>query len=69
MRVEETFVIARTPEVVFDYVTADGGTTRMHAEGELKGVMKRFEGVARRLLARQFAAHHRNLRRNIELSQ
>jgi uncharacterized protein YndB with AHSA1/START domain len=142
MRVEETFVVARPPEVVFDYVTnpanlsswqtsnrsveqltdglpglgarfrertkpplgkefeqvteftefdrprrvrvhivegpypvdgtwafePDGDGTRVHfiAEGELKGLMKHFEPVARGALARQFAGYHRNLRQNLE---
>jgi uncharacterized protein YndB with AHSA1/START domain len=142
MRVEETFVIARPPEVVFDYVTnpanlsswqtrnrsveqltegppgrgsrfrertkpplgkeiemvteftefdrphrlcvhivegpypvdatwifePDGDGTRVHftAQGELTGLTKLFEPVASRLLARQFAGYHRNLRRNVE---
>jgi carbon monoxide dehydrogenase subunit G len=142
MRVEETFVVARPPEVVFDYVTnpanlsswqtanrsvqqltdgpprlgsrfrertkpplgkefeqvtqftafdrprrlhvhvvegpypvdgtwilePDGDGTRVHftAQGELTGLMKLLEPVARRLVARQFASYHRNLRRNVE---
>jgi uncharacterized protein YndB with AHSA1/START domain len=49
----------------------DGDGTRVHfvATGELSGLMKLFEPATRRLLARQFAAYHRNLRRNVERSQ
>jgi carbon monoxide dehydrogenase subunit G len=44
-----------------------GGTrVRFVAAGELVGLMKLFEPVAKRLLARQFAGYHRNLRQNIE---
>jgi uncharacterized protein YndB with AHSA1/START domain len=144
MRVEETFVVARPPEIVFDYVTnpanlsswqtsssvveqltdgpagpgarfhervkppvgkefeqvtefaefdrprrlhvhviegpypvdgtwlfePDGTGTRVHfiAEGEAKGLMKVLGPIAARLLARRFAAYHRNLRRNVEQS-
>jgi uncharacterized protein YndB with AHSA1/START domain len=142
MRVEETFAVARPPEVVFDYVTnpeklsawqtssrsvepltdgppgpgsrfrervkpqmgkefeqvtefteferphrvhvhivegpypvdgtwsfePDGDGTQVHfvAEGELTGLMKLFEPIARRAIARQFAGYHRNLRVNVE---
>jgi Polyketide cyclase / dehydrase and lipid transport len=36
------------------------------AEGELRGPMHYLEPIFKRLLARQFAAYHRNLRRNVE---
>jgi hypothetical protein len=46
----------------------DGEGTRAHfiADGELKGLMKLLEPVARRALARQFAGYHRNLHQNVE---
>lgn len=142
MRVDETFSVARSPEVVFDYVTdpskladwqtahtsveqltngppklgtrvrertkagpgqefeqivefvefdrprrlrvhvvegpypidgiwafeAEGDGTRVTftAEGELRGATRAFEPVFKRLIARQFAGYHRNLRRNVE---
>jgi uncharacterized protein YndB with AHSA1/START domain len=145
MRIEETFLVARSPEVVFDYVTnpanlsrwqtsnrvveqltegppgpgarfrervkpplgkafdqvtefaefdrprrldvhivegpypidgtwtfePDGDGTRVHfvAEGRRRGLMKMLGPAAPRLLARRFAAYHRNLRQNVELSQ
>jgi uncharacterized protein YndB with AHSA1/START domain len=36
------------------------------AEGELRGLMRFAEPVIRRLIARQFAEYHRNLRQNVE---
>ncbi len=36
------------------------------AEGELAGLAKLLEPILRRLLARQFAGYHRNLKRNLE---
>jgi uncharacterized protein YndB with AHSA1/START domain len=36
------------------------------AEGELSGVMKLIEPIAKRLMARQFTSYHRNLKRNVE---
>ena len=142
MHIEETFTVARSPEVVFDYVTdpsnlADwqtahttteqltdgppglgsrfrerlkppmsrefeqiteftefdrprlvrvhvvegqfpvdgtwsfepaGDGTRVHfvADGQLGGVMKLLEPVVSRVVARQFAGYHRNLRRIVE---
>lgn len=46
----------------------DGHGTRVRfiAEGELTGLLKLFEPIARLLLARQFAGYHRNLKQNIE---
>ena len=44
----------------------DGTRVRFLAEGELIGLMKLFEPVARRLLARQFAGYPRNLKQNLE---
>jgi uncharacterized protein YndB with AHSA1/START domain len=35
------------------------------AEGELRGPMRYLESIVKRLMARQFAAYHRNLRRNV----
>jgi uncharacterized protein YndB with AHSA1/START domain len=47
----------------------EGGTRlRFVAEGELKGLMRALKPIATRVLARQFAAYHRNLRRNLEAS-
>jgi hypothetical protein len=36
------------------------------AEGELRGAMRILEPILKLLMARQFAAYHRNLRRNVE---
>jgi uncharacterized protein YndB with AHSA1/START domain len=46
----------------------EGEGTKVHflAEGELTGLMKVFEPVARRATARQFAGYHRKLRENVE---
>ncbi len=46
----------------------DGDGTRVHfiAEGDLNGLMKLFEPVVRRALARQFAGYHKHLRQNLE---
>jgi uncharacterized protein YndB with AHSA1/START domain len=46
----------------------DGDGTRVHfvAEGELTGVMRVLEPLARRAMARQFVGYHRNLKRNVE---
>jgi carbon monoxide dehydrogenase subunit G len=46
----------------------DGAGTRVRfvAEGELRGAMRLLQPVAARMMARQFAAYHRNLRRNVE---
>ena len=46
----------------------DGEGTRVSftAEGELRGAMRAFEPAFKRLVARQFAGYHRNLRRNVE---
>ncbi len=44
----------------------DGTRVGFIAEGELTGLMKLLEPLARRLLARQFAGYHRNLKHNIE---
>ncbi len=46
----------------------EGAGTRVTftAEGELHGWMKLLAPVTTRLMARQFAGYHRNLRRNVE---
>jgi hypothetical protein len=45
-----------------------GDGTRVHfaAEGQLRGAMRLLQPITRRLIARQFAGYHRNLRRNVE---
>ena len=47
---------------------ADGAETRVDfvAEGELPGVPRLLEPFAKRLIARQMARHHQNLRRTLE---
>jgi len=47
---------------------ADGDRTRVSftAEGEMRGPMRVLEPIVKLLLARQFAAYHRNLCRNLE---
>ena len=48
---------------------AEGGTRlRFVAEGELSGPMRLLQPLAKRMLAKQFAAYHENLRRNLETS-
>jgi hypothetical protein len=46
----------------------EGAGTRVHfaAEGRLRGAMRLLEPVTGRVVARQFAGYHRNLRRNVE---
>ena len=46
----------------------DGAGTRVHfvAEGPLQGAMRLLAPVTRRVMARQFAGYHRNLRGNLE---
>jgi uncharacterized protein YndB with AHSA1/START domain len=44
----------------------DGTRVRFVAEGEMRGVMRILQPVAKLVLARQMAAYHRNLRRNLE---
>ena len=46
----------------------DGDGTRVHfvADGELRGVMRALQPVAKRFIARQMAGYHENLRRNVE---
>ena len=46
----------------------DGAGTRVNftADGELHGAMRIAQPLMKRLLARQFAGYHRNLRRQIE---
>ena len=39
---------------------------RFAAEGQLRGVMRLLGPVAARMMARQFAGYHRNLRHNVE---
>jgi uncharacterized protein YndB with AHSA1/START domain len=46
---------------------ADSGTrVRFVAEGELKGVMRALQPLAKRMLRKQFTAYHGNLARNLE---
>ena len=46
----------------------DGAGTQVHfvADGELRGVMRMLQPVAKLLIARQMSGHHENLRRNVE---
>ena len=45
----------------------DGGTrVRFAAEGQLSGAMRLLGPLVARMMARQFAGYHRNLRRNVE---
>jgi carbon monoxide dehydrogenase subunit G len=46
----------------------DGDGTRVHfvAEGPLPGPLRLLEPLGRRVLGRQFAGYHENLRRNLE---
>jgi uncharacterized protein YndB with AHSA1/START domain len=46
----------------------DGTGVRFVAEGELRGVMRLVQPVAKLILGRQMAGYHRNLRRNLETS-
>jgi uncharacterized protein YndB with AHSA1/START domain len=48
----------------------DGDGTRVHFIGtaELSGLMKLLQPIASRVMARQFAGYHRNLRQNLERS-
>jgi uncharacterized protein YndB with AHSA1/START domain len=50
------------------FASADGGGTRVHfvAQGELTGMMRLLSPIATRMIARQFAGYHENLRRNVE---
>jgi len=54
----------------WSFEPADGGT-RVHfvAEGALSGVMRILQPVAKRMIARQMAGYHQNLRRNVEAVQ
>ena len=47
---------------------AEGDGTWVHfvAEGELRGLMRVLQPVAKRAMARQMAGYHGNLRRNVE---
>ncbi len=49
----------------------DGAGTLVHfvAEGELRGAMRILQPVAKRMIARQMAGYHQNLRRNVEAVQ
>ena len=49
-------------------VHARGRGTRVEfvAEGQLRGLMRIAEPIVRRMIARQFAQYHENLRRNVE---
>jgi carbon monoxide dehydrogenase subunit G len=46
----------------------DGAGTSVHfvADGESRGVMRLLDPIVRRIVARQFAGYHRNLRRIVE---
>ena len=44
----------------------DGTLVSFTAEGELRGLMRFLEPLVKLLIARRFAAYHRNLRRNVE---
>jgi carbon monoxide dehydrogenase subunit G len=44
----------------------EGTQVRFVAEGELRGMMRALQPIAKRAIARQMAASHRNLRRNLE---
>jgi uncharacterized protein YndB with AHSA1/START domain len=44
----------------------DGTRVRFVAEGQLRGMMRVLQPVAKRVIARQMAGYHRNLRRNVE---
>jgi uncharacterized protein YndB with AHSA1/START domain len=51
----------------WSFEPSDGGTrVRFAAEGQLRGGMRLLEPLAARMLARQFAGYHRNLRQNVE---
>ena len=43
-----------------------GTRVRFTAEGQVGGTPRAFEPILKRLIARQFAGYHRNLRRNLE---
>ncbi len=45
-----------------------GTRVRFTAEGELHGAMRLLEPITKRMMARQFAGYHRNLRSNVEAS-
>lgn len=45
---------------------AEGTKVSFAADGELRGAMRILQPLMKRMLARQFAAYHRNLRRQIE---
>jgi len=44
----------------------DGTRVTFMAEGELRGAVRYLQPLVKRLIARQFAGYHRNLRRNVE---
>jgi uncharacterized protein YndB with AHSA1/START domain len=44
----------------------DGTSVEFVAEGELRGVMRLAQPIVKRMLDRQFAGYHANLRRNVE---
>ena len=44
----------------------DGTRVTFLAEGELRGPVRFLRPLVKRLIARQFAGYHRNLRRNLE---
>jgi uncharacterized protein YndB with AHSA1/START domain len=44
----------------------EGTHLRFVAEGQLRGLMRLLQPLARRLVTRQFAEYHENLRRNLD---
>lgn len=49
------------------FTAADGGTrVEFVAEGELRGLMRLAGPIVGRMVGRQFAEYHENLRRNVE---
>jgi uncharacterized protein YndB with AHSA1/START domain len=49
------------------FSVADGGTrVEFVAEGELHGLMRAATPIVKRMIGRQFARYHENLRRNVE---
>lgn len=46
--------------------SANGTRVSFVAEGDLRGPMRLLEPLVKRIMARNFAGYHRNLRRNVE---
>jgi len=79
LRVEQTVVVKHPPEVVFDYLTSPSKLTEWQtsktAVEQLSAARSStgrsawrcvLQPLAKRLLRRQFAAYHENLRPNLE---